>query len=119
MVVLEWHGFVPSEDYRAGLEMVLQLAQEQNVKYVLTDNRFMGPLVMADQAWTKKELIPRLSKTGIEKLFIVVSMDIFNAMAVQNILNEACDAITFEYQYFHSYPDGVDWLTQTKSGVLS
>jgi hypothetical protein len=70
-VVLEIRGPSSSKDYRAGLEICLHAMEVTQATRLLMDLRKMRLVLVDDERWLARDLLPRLGATALELLAIV------------------------------------------------
>ncbi|AKQ45207.1 hypothetical protein TH63_05485 [Rufibacter radiotolerans] len=113
LVRTQWHGFAGSEEYREILTMYLQLVREKPVTRWIGDNTKAKAIRPADQEWTTKVWAPMFSQEGnVKKLAVIVSKDIFNKMAVENMVMKAEGVIGFDTHYFNDEEEALAWVME-------
>ncbi|GAB2534514.1 STAS/SEC14 domain-containing protein [Rufibacter soli] len=113
LVRTQWHGYAGSEEYREILTMYLQLVREKPVTRWIGDNTKAKAIRPVDQEWTTKEWAPKFSQEGnVKKLAVIVSKDIFNKMAVENMIMKAEGVIGFDTQYFSNEEQAYAWAME-------
>jgi hypothetical protein len=110
LVVIKWHGFANSAEYRALLDKLLEVATTTRAKHWLADNTNMRVIRPVDQEYTNTVWFPEFIKTDIQKLAIVTSTDFFNRLAVDKILTRASGIIKFDTMYFDNMAEALEWL---------
>ena len=109
-VYLEWKAFAGSSDYREGLNTALSLVKTHKLENWLANLRNMKAIRQEDQDWTNRDWFPQLAHSSLKKMAIVVSEDIFNQLAVDNIMQKSNGVIRFDTQYFNSDQSAQQWL---------
>lgn len=112
LIQLEWHAFANSEQYQEALNMALQLVRQYDLTKCIANARHMKAIRQQDQHWTITHWFPLLAKTRLRKIATIVSDDIFNQMAISNIMSKAKSVIMFEHRYFTNLFSALDWLAQ-------
>ncbi len=113
MVRTQWKGFANSEEYRQILNTYLQLVTEKKVLRWIGDNTNAKAIRPSDQEWTVQEWAPKFSAQGnVERMAVIVSKDIFNKMAVDNILLKAGIAVRFDTHYFDNEAAALAWVME-------
>lgn len=107
-----WSGFLSSAEIQTACFICIKLLEELNPKNWLADNRKMKAIRQRDQEWIIAELAPRLANSSLRKMATMVSEDIFNQMAIENIYTRAGQSIKFEHQYFKQEEAAAQWLQQ-------
>jgi ribosome biogenesis protein Nip4 len=100
-------GSLKSEEYRKAMEKAYELCKNPNIKNWLQNNQQAGVLSVEDQHWVSNDLIPRAS-SYVDKIAVVVSVDVFRKFAAKNILEKERGKLNF--QYFETLPDAENWL---------
>lgn len=106
-----WNGFLNSQEFRTASQACLDLLQEHQPINWLADNRKMKAIRQHDQDWFVQEVIPRLAQSSIRKMATLVSEDIFNQMAVENIEAKANEVVLFDNYHFKSEEEAMHWLS--------
>jgi hypothetical protein len=113
LVQTQWQGFVNSEEYRQILNTYLQLVSEKEVTRWIGDNTHAKAIRPADQEWTVKEWAPKFAAQGnVKRMAVIVSTDIFNKMAIDNILLKGGDTVGFDTHYFDNEKAASAWVMQ-------
>ena len=105
-----WTGFASGEEHRNSVWECVKLIQEKNLQFWLTDNRKMKAVRKADQDWFTQEIIPILASSSLRKFAVLMSEDIFNQMAVENIYQHTTKINSFEMKLFRDEPAALVWL---------
>ncbi|MFC6999244.1 hypothetical protein [Rufibacter roseus] len=107
----KWHGFANSEEYREILGIYLQLVREKDVVRWIGNNTDAKAIRPADQEWTAREWAPVFSREGkVRKMAVVVAKDIFNKMAVENLVARSNDVIKFVTHFFPDEQNAYEWV---------
>jgi hypothetical protein len=105
-----WEGFLSGEKLHKAIYLSLDLIAEKKPENWLADNRKLRAIRQADQEWIAENLIPKLTVSSLQKMATLISEDIFNQMAVHNLLTKASGHILFDHQYFKSEEEAYEWL---------
>jgi hypothetical protein len=116
-----WNGFMSGEVFRSNVNTSLLLLEDKNPVIWLADNRKMKAIRQKDQEWFEKEVLPRLGASSLRKMATLISKDIFNQMAIENIFTRGDKLIRFDHQFFKDEQEALEWLgvSQTERGVKS
>lgn len=98
------------EVFRSNITTSLRLIEDKNPVIWLADNRKMKAIRQKDQAWFEKEVLPRLGASSLRKMASLISEDIFNQMAVENIFTRGNKPIRFDHQFFKDEKEALTWL---------
>ena len=107
-----WDGFLSGETLRHATTQCLRLLEEEQPLNWLADNRKMKAIRQKDQEWVQSVMIPRLVASPLRKMATLVSEDIFNKMAVENLYRRSSDLIKFDHQYFKDEKSAAQWLEE-------
>ncbi|RNI23585.1 STAS/SEC14 domain-containing protein [Rufibacter latericius] len=105
-------GFLNSEEFREAITVCMRLMQEHKPLRWLADNRKMKAIRQADQAWFYETAFPALRDSTIRRNATVVSEDIFNKMAVQQLMKRADDLGDMVLMEFEDFEEAMDWILQ-------
>ncbi|GEO04271.1 hypothetical protein AAE02nite_19350 [Adhaeribacter aerolatus] len=110
-----WNGFLSGETLRHAIEQCNQLLDEEKPTNWLADNRKMKAIRQKDQVWIQANMIPKIVASSLRKMATLVSEDIFNRMAIENLFVKANDLIKFDHQYFKNEKAATQWLEEKHS----
>ena len=110
-----WNGFLSGETLRYAVQQCLQLIEEEQTLNWLADNRKMKAIRQKDQEWLESVIIPKLMASPLQKMATMVSDDIFNQMAVENLHSKANKQVKFDHQYFKNEKAAAQWLEEKHS----
>ena len=110
-----WNGFLNGDTLRQAVNQCLQLITEQQPHFWLADNRKMKAIRQKDQEWLESVIIPKLMVSPLQKMATMVSEDIFNQMAVDNLHRKANNHVKFDHQYFKNEKAAAQWLEEKHS----
>jgi hypothetical protein len=113
LLVITWHGFANSEEYRTARNKSLELSQEHGIKNWLSNMKEMKAIRQADQEWTVNEWLPQLLTLNLERWAIVISNDMFNQMAISNMMSKMRPKLNFAVEYFHDLNSARNWVKTT------
>ncbi len=107
-----WNGFLSSAEFREAVGICLDLMDEHRLLRWLGDNRKLRAIRQADQDWFVSYVIPRLIAGTVRRNASVLSEDMFNRMAVEQILKRADNLGDMALRDFETKEDAMDWLQQ-------
>ena len=110
MGVGEWLGFISSKDIRATALRSLEFVNEHRITRWLSDRRKMKAIRQQDQQWTVEEFIPKLLESPLRRMATVVSEDIFNQMAMEQILKRSGGLGNIALRDFDNVAAAMEWL---------
>ncbi|OON67716.1 hypothetical protein [Hymenobacter sp. CRA2] len=117
-LIVQWHGFANSQQFRALMDQSLQRfdAEAQRTWPLgwLMDARQMSAIVPADQIWLETDWNARAYAAGIRHISIVTAENIFGRIATQvYIANTVAQShYVLEPMAFASLDDAKRWLRQ-------
>jgi len=108
-VVMQWHGYATSEQFREGTELMLELLKKHRASKVLGDIRDMEMMGMADQHWLDNAFLPRAIAGGFRALAIIKPVHYFNKVAVETVSYKV-DKDKLAINFFDSREEAEQWL---------
>ncbi|KAA3440586.1 SpoIIAA family protein [Rufibacter hautae] len=105
-------GFLNSEEFREATAMCVRLLEEHKPLRWLADNRRMKAIRQADQQWFHEFAFPKLRDSSIRRNATVVSEDIFNKMAIEQLMKRAPDLGDMLLHDFESREEALAWVLQ-------
>ena len=110
---LQWLDFVPSADYRRGIEELSRLAHQHQAKALIADNRLLRALRPADLDWSGNLIFKGLSELGGRRLAIVESRDAMNRMGVTALVADVIPGTKLTSQFFATIEEARTWATSS------
>lgn len=110
-VHLEWKTTPDSNEFKAGLNKGLELVKEKKAPNWIGDVRQMGAITEEDQQWSNEDWFPRALHAGLKNMAVLVSDDIFNQMAVDEIMKKVPET-ELTQQYFDDIKKAKNWLKE-------
>jgi len=107
-VTIVWTTSPTSEEFRTGMNKLIEAMETHKTGRLLTDSRNLGAISEEDQAWSLGEWVEKANKVGYEKLAIIISKDIFSKMSVEDIMDNVNEGVSF--QYFDDTETARAWL---------
>ncbi|MDX5436503.1 MAG: hypothetical protein LPK03_04875 [Pontibacter sp.] len=108
--VSEWKGFVSSDELRATALRMLEFVNEYGITRWLSDRRKMRAIRQRDQQWTIDVFIPKVMESSLRRMASVVSEDIFNKMAIEQMLKRSGGLGSIVLRDFNNVPEALEWL---------
>lgn len=106
----EWKGFVSSKDIQAIALHSLEFVNQYGITRWLADRRKMKAIRQQTQQWTVEEFVPKLLESPLRRMATIVSEDIFNQMAIEQILKRSGGLGDIALRDFDSLPKAMEWL---------
>ncbi|MEJ8804360.1 STAS/SEC14 domain-containing protein [Pontibacter sp. H249] len=108
----EWRGFLSSEEFRNNGLRCLHLIQAEGLVRWLADQRVMRAIRQQDLNWVVTELVPLMLASPLRRMAIVVSVDIFNNMAMEQLFKRAGNLGDLIIKEFDNEDAALQWLLQ-------
>lgn len=110
LISLQWSGYAPSTVFREILEEARANVAGHGLVRWLADLHGMNAILRQDEQWTVSDWFPRLAKTGLKRMAILMSTDYFNQMSVDRIMQAATPEMPFDVAYFDNEETARAWL---------
>ena len=114
VIELEWLEStrdMTEEDFRRGLTLLAEQAEQHPGATLLIDNRRFGYTPAADNAeWRDREIIPRYNASGVRKEAFLVPPG-----AKESISKMPQGSAEFEYGFFESPDEANAWVREPAS----
>ncbi len=110
-VVLEWITAPISSEFREGLTQGLELLKSTKAKNWIGDVRNLGAIDPDDQKWSNEEWFPKVLASGLKKVGVIISDDIFNQMSIDEIMSKV-ESAGFASQYFDDIDKAAQWMKE-------
>jgi hypothetical protein len=107
-----WSGFLTSSQFKEAVGICLDLMDEHKLLRWLGDNRKLRAIRKADQDWFVEYVIPRLAAGTIRRNASVVSEDLFNRMAMEQIIKRSDNLGDMILKEFDEIDAAKAWLEQ-------
>lgn len=108
-VVMEWHGYATSRQFKDGTELMLNTLIKHGASKVLADIKDMTLIGMEDQQWINEVFLPRATKFGFKAIAIIKPHNYFNKIAVETISYKV-DKENLTINFFDNIEDAREWL---------
>lgn len=112
-------GFLSSQEFREIILLGIKLIEEYKPLRWLSDNRKMKVIRQIDQEWYLANALPQILQSTIRRNAIIVSEDIFNKMAVEQLVKRAGNLEDMLLNEFNDERLALAWLKQPISSGLS
>lgn len=110
MAVITWNAkFLTDAQYQKATNALLKLILEKRCTRCLCDTTYMGVLPLESQKWTHEVLTPKYMETQLQVMAIVTSKDVFNKVAMNNIVRKANNT-QLNTTFFATYQEALGWL---------
>ncbi|HEX9979628.1 MAG TPA: STAS/SEC14 domain-containing protein [Flavobacterium sp.] len=109
-VVMEWHGYATSLEFREGTELMLNTLIKNDTFKVLADIKNMTIIAREDQEWLDTVFLPRATDFGFRVIAIVKPEHYFNKVAVESISYKV-DKNKLSINFFDNVDNAREWLS--------
>ena len=106
----EWKGFVSSSDIKEVALRSLEFVNAHGIIRWLADRLKMKAIRQQDQQWTVDVFIPKLLESPLRRMATIVSEDIFNQMAIEQMLKRSGGLGGIALRDFEKEADAMAWL---------
>ncbi|MFD2246820.1 hypothetical protein [Pontibacter ruber] len=106
----EWKGFVSSDELRVTAMRSLDFINQYSIIHWLSDRSKMKAIRQQDQQWIVEAFIPKLLESPLRRMASVVSEDMFNKMALNNILQRSGGLGDIVFCDFDNLDNAIEWL---------
>ena len=110
LLVLTWHGFANSEEFRNARSSAISLSRQYNVHRWVSNMKDMKAIRQADQDWTVNEWLPQFLTLHLKKWAIIISDDMFNQMAMSSMMSKMRVHLTHPVEYFQYLNTAKNWV---------
>ncbi|MBC5994048.1 hypothetical protein [Pontibacter cellulosilyticus] len=108
----EWKGFASSNEFRETVLRSLETVNKYKLTRWLADRRNMKAIRQQDQQWTVEEFIPKLLESPLRRMATIVSEDLFNRMAIENMIQRSGGLGNIVLSEFNNTNEALKWLEQ-------
>jgi len=108
-IVMEWHGYSTSSQFKEGTELMLNTLIKHNASKVLADIKDMVLIGMEDQEWLHSDFLPRAIKSGFKAIALIRPDHYFNKVAVESI-SYGIDKENITINIFDDLGEAKGWL---------
>lgn len=115
---LDWFGFAKPDEFKEACDFSLNLLKEKKVSKMIADNSKAKIVSIENQKWLTEDWFARAYDEGYRTSAVVVSTNIFNEVAIKNIVNQIDDG-KFTVQYFDDLEKAKAWLKEFKDEVVA
>ncbi len=106
------YGFLSGDRFRkVVMESLRVIDLYQPIRWI-GDNRKLRAIRTADQEWFATEVFPRLAESTIRRNATIVSEDVFNKMAVEQLIKRADNLGDMVIMEFDSETEAIAWVTE-------
>ncbi len=110
-----WKEAPTSEEFRLGMNKVIEAMKEYNTGILKSDTAKIGAMDPEDGTWSATDWLDRAVKVGYRKFAVIISPDIFAQMSVEDTLNQVNGV---EIKYFPSDAEATAWIKETEKAAV-
>ncbi|MBK0404005.1 hypothetical protein I5M27_13505 [Adhaeribacter sp. BT258] len=110
LLILTWHGFANSDEYREANTVAIQISRQYNLTKWLNNMKEMKAIRQADQEWSVNEWLPLFKSLHIQKWALVIADDMFNQMAMSSMMSKIRPQLTHPVEYFQDLNSARTWI---------
>ncbi len=108
-VMMNWHGYANSRQFREGTELMLSELIANKAHKVLGDIKNMVLIGQDDQSWLLSDFFPRAIKAGCKAFALVRPDYYFNKIAVETVNHKVGDQV--QIRMFDELAQASEWLS--------
>ncbi len=121
-ILLEWKGDVLLEEWIEILTRGAEEVEAHKVTSWIGDTSNLGVTGDEHNQWVQEVFTPRLVKTGIKKLIVVLPNDVLGEMAMQELMEDLKDTTAsnnsdMQTKFTKDINEALNWVT-SNSAVL-
>ena len=110
VIVVESKMPPTSQQFRNGMEMLIEALQYFSTGKVIFDALFLGVLLYSDQQWISHDWYGRAIKAGYLQVALVFPRNVFTNMFVKETVERTTDRIPTAY--FNNRSAAIDWMNK-------
>lgn len=108
-IVVEWHGYATTLQFREVKENILWLLTEKQCSKILADTTHLPIISTEDQVWVNEDWLPRAQEVGYRACGMVNSRFYFSRIAIRSMMKHA-NRNELPLEYFDSPAAARAWL---------
>ncbi|WP_426493436.1 hypothetical protein [Hymenobacter sp. 102] len=111
-----WRGEIHNAVQLIGvLNMMLAAVQRHQARQLLLNMQHLPPFDQPLQEWLQTNWLPRLRRSGIHRLALLLPQDVYNRMVIEGLLwNSTRKSLPYEVQYFTELEAALDWVSDAE-----
>ena len=110
LLILTWHGFANSEEFREARTKAITLSRQYNITRWISNMKDMKAIRQADQDWSVNEWLPQFLTLNIKKWALIIADDMFNQMAMSSMMGKMRTKLTNPVEYFQDLNTAKNWV---------
>ncbi|HTJ50066.1 MAG TPA: hypothetical protein VL443_11465 [Cyclobacteriaceae bacterium] len=108
IVVSKWEIPPASQEFRNGMDVLIEALIHFNTGKVIFDTVYLGALLDSDQTWISRNWYERAVRAGYSQVAFVIPQEVFTQMFVIEAVNQTINRIPTAY--FHNMKEAIDWI---------
>lgn len=103
---------ITSEELRNTLSTVSALIKKEKIQYWIADTRLLNGILISDQLWAIRKVVPVMVSSDLLKIAQVSSSDIFHYMSFENMVQQAYKLFntSIAFEQFTTFEAAYNWL---------
>jgi hypothetical protein len=111
-----WQGQHNMSRFRPAVEYILAQLRQQRIESWVIDLNGLPNVGLEDQIWLSDEVLPSIGPLAdLRQLAVVISPNVYNQLATENILHHGQRHLSFDVQFFTDSASALDWLMNPTS----
>ncbi|WP_181306756.1 hypothetical protein [Rufibacter sp. XAAS-G3-1] len=107
-----WNGFLGTQQFQEASLKCIELVEEKGITRWFADNRKMKAIRQVNQQWFLENIMPRLLRSSLRRMATLVSEDLFNKMAVEQLYQRAGNIEHLALHDFKEETEALLWLME-------
>lgn len=113
IIIAKWIGFLKPENVRKGCDVIIEFSKKNQLSKHLSDQTQLKVLSKEVQEYLVNEFFPAAGNSGIKKVAVLVSDDIFAKATVDNVnSNTATKVGKISFNTLNAKSDCIKWLNE-------
>jgi SpoIIAA-like len=116
-----WRGEMQSTAQLVNaLNTLLAAVRRHQARQLLLNMQQLPPFDQTLQEWLQTNWLPRLRRSGIHRLALLLPQDVYNRMVIEGLLwNSTRKVLPYEVQYFTELEAALDWVSDAELPTTS
>ena len=110
LIQLRWKKQSNTDEYRKMFQALVDFAQKNEVRFIISDMRQEGFVSVDDAKWLEEEILKKAIDLGVEKIALINEGTIFSAVYADSIKRKLLKS-PVKVQLFDEMNSAKAWLT--------
>ena len=106
---LEWKMKCPEKEYKIVFMEVTNIVSTNKVHFFLSDIRNAGTITIESLNWLKKEIIPKATELGVQKIGLILNDELFSKIYA-NSIRTGLENSNIPISFFNLENEALSWL---------